>query len=131
MTRTRIAVVAAAALATALLVAGLAGARTSSSARVHQNLAVSGSIATSTSGTMTSRTVVSPRSKMLSIISASCVVTFASPGSICSRFFSSSRETNWRTSGWLPPASRSRSETTACENATNGARSAEAHTSGR
>ena len=44
MTRTRIAVVAAAALATALLVAGLAGARTSSSARVHQNLAVSGTI---------------------------------------------------------------------------------------
>jgi alpha-glucoside transport system substrate-binding protein len=44
MTRTRIAVVAALALATALLVAGLAGARTSSSSRAHQNLAVSGSI---------------------------------------------------------------------------------------
>ena len=44
MTRTRIAVVAALALATALLVAGLAGARTSSSTRAHQNLAVSGSI---------------------------------------------------------------------------------------
>ena len=44
MTRTRIAVVAAVALATALLVAGLAGARTSSSSRAHQNLAVSGSI---------------------------------------------------------------------------------------
>jgi len=44
MTRSRIAVVAAAALATALLVAGLAGARTSSPARVHQNLAVKGTI---------------------------------------------------------------------------------------
>jgi alpha-glucoside transport system substrate-binding protein len=44
MTRTRIAVVGAAALTTALLVAGLAGARTSSNTRVHQNLAVSGSI---------------------------------------------------------------------------------------
>src|SRR6266436_3368031 len=44
MTRTRIAVVATVALATALLVAGLAGARTSSSSRAHQNLAVSGSI---------------------------------------------------------------------------------------
>jgi len=44
MTRTRIAVVAALALATALLVVGLAGARTSSPARAHQNLAVSGSI---------------------------------------------------------------------------------------
>jgi alpha-glucoside transport system substrate-binding protein len=44
MTRTRIAVVGAAALATALLVAGLAGARTSSPARSHQNLAVSGTI---------------------------------------------------------------------------------------
>jgi ABC-type glycerol-3-phosphate transport system substrate-binding protein len=44
MTRTRIAVVAAAAVATALLVAGLAGARTSSSTRVHQNLAVKGTI---------------------------------------------------------------------------------------
>ena len=63
-------------------------------ATASMGLAVSGSITTSTSGTITSRTVVSPRSKMLSIISASCVVTFASPGSICSRFFSSSRETN-------------------------------------
>src|SRR5258708_3490747 len=44
MTRTRIAVVATVALATALLVAGLAGARTSSSTRAHQNLAGSGSI---------------------------------------------------------------------------------------
>ncbi len=44
MTRTRIAVVAALALATVLLVAGLAGARTSSSSGAHQNLAVSGSI---------------------------------------------------------------------------------------
>ena len=44
MTRTRIAVVAAGAVATALLVAGLAGARTSTPARAHQNLAVSGSI---------------------------------------------------------------------------------------
>jgi hypothetical protein len=44
MTRTRIAVVAVAAVATALLVAGLAGARTSSPATAHQNLAVSGSI---------------------------------------------------------------------------------------
>jgi alpha-glucoside transport system substrate-binding protein len=44
MTRTRIAVVAAAAGATALLVTGLAGARTSSAGKVHQNLAVSGSI---------------------------------------------------------------------------------------
>jgi alpha-glucoside transport system substrate-binding protein len=44
MIRTRIVVVGAAALATALLVAGLAGARTSSHARVHQNLAVSGTI---------------------------------------------------------------------------------------
>ncbi len=53
-----------------------------------------GSMTTSTRGTMTSRTVVSPRSKILSIISASWVVTSASPGSICSRAFSSSRETN-------------------------------------
>jgi alpha-glucoside transport system substrate-binding protein len=44
MTRTRIAIVAAVAVATALLVAGLAGARTSSPTRAHQNLAVSGSI---------------------------------------------------------------------------------------
>ena len=44
MTRTRIAVVAAGAVATALLVAGLAGARTSSTGRAHQNLAVSGTI---------------------------------------------------------------------------------------
>jgi alpha-glucoside transport system substrate-binding protein len=44
MTRTRIAIVAAVAVATALLVAGLAGARTSSPATAHQNLAVSGSI---------------------------------------------------------------------------------------
>ena len=44
MTRTRIAVVAVAAVATALLVAGLAGARTSAPATAHQNLAVSGSI---------------------------------------------------------------------------------------
>ena len=44
MTRTRIAIVAAVAVATALLVAGLAGARTSSPARAHRNLAVSGSI---------------------------------------------------------------------------------------
>jgi ABC-type glycerol-3-phosphate transport system substrate-binding protein len=44
MIRTRIVVVAAAAGATALLVTGLAGARTSSTGRAHQNLAVSGSI---------------------------------------------------------------------------------------
>ncbi|HEX3056720.1 MAG TPA: extracellular solute-binding protein [Gaiellaceae bacterium] len=44
MTRTRIAIVAAVAVATALLVAGLAGARTSAPTRAHQNLAVSGSI---------------------------------------------------------------------------------------
>ncbi|HEY2072762.1 MAG TPA: extracellular solute-binding protein [Gaiellaceae bacterium] len=44
MTRTRIAVVAVAALATALLVVGLAGAKTSSPSRVHQNLAVKGTI---------------------------------------------------------------------------------------
>jgi alpha-glucoside transport system substrate-binding protein len=44
MTRTRIAVVAIAAAATALLVTGLAGARTSSTGRAHQNLAVSGKI---------------------------------------------------------------------------------------
>ena len=44
MTRTRIAIVAAVAAATALLVVGLAGARTSSPATAHQNLAVSGSI---------------------------------------------------------------------------------------
>jgi len=55
MTRSRIAIVALAAVATALLVAGLAGAKTSSSAKVHQNLAVKGSISfdgiwTSTSG---------------------------------------------------------------------------------
>jgi alpha-glucoside transport system substrate-binding protein len=44
MSRTRIAVVAAAAVAIALLVAGLAGARTSAPSRVHQNLAVSGTV---------------------------------------------------------------------------------------
>ncbi len=44
MTRTRIAVVTAVAAATALLVAGLAGARTSATGRAHQNLAVSGTI---------------------------------------------------------------------------------------
>ena len=44
MTRTRIAVVAVAAVATALLVAGLAGARTSSSVKAHGNQAVSGTI---------------------------------------------------------------------------------------
>jgi ABC-type glycerol-3-phosphate transport system substrate-binding protein len=44
MIRTRIAVVAAVAGATALLVTGLAGARTSSAGRAHQNLAVSGTI---------------------------------------------------------------------------------------
>ncbi|HET8892954.1 MAG TPA: extracellular solute-binding protein [Gaiellaceae bacterium] len=44
MTRSRVAIVALAAVATALLVAGLAGAKTSSSAKVHQNLAVKGSI---------------------------------------------------------------------------------------
>ena len=44
MTRTRIAAVLAAAVATALLVVGLAGARTSSSARAYRNLAVSGTI---------------------------------------------------------------------------------------
>ena len=58
--------------------------------------AVSGSAATSTSGTMTSRTAVSPRSKILSIISASETVTSASSGSIWSRSLSSSRETNCR-----------------------------------
>jgi alpha-glucoside transport system substrate-binding protein len=44
MTRTRVVVVAAAAVATALLVAGLAGARPSSTASAHQNLAVSGTV---------------------------------------------------------------------------------------
>jgi alpha-glucoside transport system substrate-binding protein len=44
MTRTRVVVVAAAAAATALLVAGLAGARPSSTASAHQNLAVSGTV---------------------------------------------------------------------------------------
>src|SRR5436305_12047244 len=44
MTSTCITIVAAVAVATALLVAGLAGARTSSPTRAHQNLAVSGSI---------------------------------------------------------------------------------------
>jgi alpha-glucoside transport system substrate-binding protein len=44
MTRTRVVVVAAAAVATSLLVAGLAGARPSSTARTHQNLAVKGTI---------------------------------------------------------------------------------------
>jgi alpha-glucoside transport system substrate-binding protein len=44
MTRTRIAVVAVAALATALLVVGLAGARTSASGTAHVNTAVSGTI---------------------------------------------------------------------------------------
>jgi alpha-glucoside transport system substrate-binding protein len=44
MTRTRVVVVAAAAVATALLVAGLAGARPTSTASAHQNLAVSGTI---------------------------------------------------------------------------------------
>ena len=44
MTRTRIVVVGGAAVATALLVAGLAGARTSGSARTHVNTAVTGSI---------------------------------------------------------------------------------------
>src|SRR5216117_2732247 len=58
--------------------------------------ALSGSIVTSTSGTITSRTTVSPRSKMLSISSASCVVTSASPGSSWSSAFSSSRETKAR-----------------------------------
>jgi len=58
--------------------------------------ALSGSVATSTSGTMTSRAAVSPRSKILSIISASVIVTSASSGSICSSSLSSSRETNWR-----------------------------------
>jgi alpha-glucoside transport system substrate-binding protein len=44
MSRTRIAVVAVAALTTALLVVGLAGARTSASGRAHVNTAVSGTI---------------------------------------------------------------------------------------
>jgi alpha-glucoside transport system substrate-binding protein len=44
MTRTRVVAVAAAAVATALLVAGLAGARPSSTATAHQNLAVSGTV---------------------------------------------------------------------------------------
>jgi alpha-glucoside transport system substrate-binding protein len=44
MIRTRVVVVAAAAVATALLVAGLAGARPSSTASAHQNLAVSGTV---------------------------------------------------------------------------------------
>jgi len=44
MTRSRIVVVALAVAATALLVAGIAGAKTSAHARVHQNLAVKGSI---------------------------------------------------------------------------------------
>jgi hypothetical protein len=44
MTRIRIVVVGAVAVVTALLVVGLAGARTSSTGRVHQNLAVSGTI---------------------------------------------------------------------------------------
>ena len=44
MIRTRVGVAVAAALATALLVAGLAGARPSSTASAHQNLAVSGTI---------------------------------------------------------------------------------------
>jgi ABC-type glycerol-3-phosphate transport system substrate-binding protein len=44
MTRTRIVVVGAVAVVTALLVVGLAGARTSSTGRAHQNLAVSGTI---------------------------------------------------------------------------------------
>ena len=86
---------------------------------------------TSTSGTITSRTVVSPRSKILSIISASSALTEASPGSSCSSAFSSSRETNCRVSGCGPPNTFSTRLTTALASATNGASSREIHLSGR
>jgi alpha-glucoside transport system substrate-binding protein len=69
MTRTRIAAVAAAVLAIALLVAGLAGARTSSHLRVHQNLAVKGSISfdgiwTSSSGQVQFQAVIKAFNKI-------------------------------------------------------------------
>ena len=83
--------------------------------------AVAGSMVTSTRGTMISRTVVSPRSKILSIISASWLVTSASPGSIASNAFSSSRETKWRVPGGVAPSRRSSPPTTPLENATKGA----------
>ena len=92
---------------------------------------VSGSIATSTSGTMISRTVVSPRSKILSIISASCVVTSASPGSMASSALSSSRETKCRVSGTGPPTRRSIVATIALAMKTNGSNSFEANVNGR
>jgi hypothetical protein len=92
--------------------------------------AVSGSMTASTSGTMISRTVVSPRSKILSIISASCVLTEASPGSSASSALSSSRETN-RVSTRGPPTSRSTAPTIALAMATNGTSRRAAQVSGR
>ena len=93
--------------------------------------AVSGSMTRSTRGTMISRTLVSPRSKILSIISASWVVTSASPGSIWSSAFSSSRDTKARASTRPPPASRITAPTTALATTTKGARRKEVHCSGR
>ena len=93
--------------------------------------AVSGSIVTSTSGTITSRTTVSPRSKMLSISSASCVVTSASPGSSWSSAFSSSRETKARWSACWAPTRRSVTATTRFAKATKGMSATEVHVRGR
>ena len=69
MTRTRIAVVLAAAVATSLLVAGLAGARTSTPATAHQNTAVSGTVTfdgiwTSSSGQMQFQDVINAFEKL-------------------------------------------------------------------
>ena len=69
MTRTRIAVVLAAAVATALVVAGLAGARTSTPATAHQNTAVSGTVTfdgiwTSSSGQVQFQDVINAFEKL-------------------------------------------------------------------
>jgi hypothetical protein len=80
---------------------------------------------------MTSRTLVSPRSKILSIISASWVVTSASPGSIWSSAFSSSRETNARVSPGRCPVSRISEPTTALAVMTRGASTTVAQVRGR
>ena len=93
--------------------------------------AVAGSMTTSTSGTMISRTVVSPRSKILSIISASWLVTSASPGSMARSAFNSSRETKCRVPGFAAPSRRSSPPTMPLDSATKGASTAEDQVSSR
>ena len=104
MTRTRIAVIAVAA-ATALLVAGLAGAMTSSGAKPHssgQNLAVSGSV--SFDGIWTSSVIACfaamEKCTMISEPSASVRSTF--PRRWCSDGMSLTRAASSRSSGRMP-----------------------------